>query len=169
MAALINTLIETERLILRPFELTDAPDVYRLATNKDINRYTLDSPVVDKEDAIELITKVFHADYAKHGYGRLAVIHKADNLLIGFCGLKFLPEYEKADIGYRFFPEYWGKGYATESSLAAIDYGRNVLKLEGIFGLVFPDNIASAKVLEKLGLNYVKDVVEDGVTVKWYE
>jgi ribosomal-protein-alanine N-acetyltransferase len=163
-------IIQTKRLILRPFEVTDSAAVLALSTDEAVTRYTLDPmKVVTEQDALSIITDVFHADYKQYGYGRLAVIYKPDNKLIGCCGLKYLPEYSQPGIGYRFLSQYWGMGIATESALAVMKYARETLKLDNIFGLVVPDNTASAKVLEKLGLYFQKEVVEDGLLLHWYQ
>ena len=96
-----------------------------------------------------------YPDYAKHGFGRWACIHKASGRFIGFSGLKRLEDFDgEVDLGYRFFPEFWGQGLATEAGLPCIRYGFDVLKLERIIGLVLPDNVASARVLEKCGMRF---------------
>ncbi|MFK5959576.1 MAG: GNAT family N-acetyltransferase [Lutibacter sp.] len=76
--------------------------------------------------------------------------------MIGFAVLKYLPEIGKTDIGYRFLPEYWRKGIATEVSKEIIKYGFEILKLERIIGITMLKNIASYKVLEKIGLDFYK-------------
>ena len=61
----------------------------------------------------EIISEVFFEDYKKYGYGRLAVLYKPENKLIGFTGIKYLTEMGgESDLGYRFLPDYWGQGIA---------------------------------------------------------
>jgi RimJ/RimL family protein N-acetyltransferase len=91
----------------------------------------------------------------------MAVIEKASGRLVGFSGLKYVAELEDADIGYRFLPDCWGKGYATESALPLMDYGWRELGLKRIVGTVHPDNPASGRVLEKLGLRYERTLEAD--------
>ena len=79
------------------------------------------------------------------------------NKVIGFSGLKWDSEIEETDIGYRFLPEYWGKGIATESCIPLLQYGFDDLELEQIVGLTYPENIASCKVLEKIGMKKYKN------------
>ncbi len=93
-----------------------------------------------------------YPDFEKYGFGRWACVLKGEKKVIGFAGLKFLPEREEIDLGYRFLPEHWGKGLATEASQASIDFGFNILKLKRIIGLVLPKNKASIRVLEKVGM-----------------
>ena len=150
--------IETERLILRQFVLDDAAAFQRLNADPLVRRYTYDSPMETLDDARRVLTEAPLADYAKHGYGRVACVLKDTGELIGFSGLKYLSDIGETDIGYRFLRAHWGKGYATESARPMMDYGRNVLRLERIIGLVDPDNAGSVHVLEKLGLKYESTV-----------
>src|ERR1019366_7654615 len=84
-----------------------------------------------------------------------AVVLKSHDQVIGFAGLKYLDDLHVVDIGYRLFPAYWHQGLATESAAPAIQYGFETLHLETIIGLVEPANVASVRVLEKLGLKFV--------------
>ena len=128
--------------------------------NTEVSKYTGDAGQVKTiEDAQRVITDVWFSDYEKYGYGRLALIEKESQELIGFCGLKYLPEFKKPDLGYRMLPQYWGKGYATESARAALDYGVNSLDMKTIMGLTFPENTSSQKVLKKLGF-IKKEIIE---------
>jgi len=114
---------------------------------------------------------VWYEDYKKYGYGRWAVIYKPENKIIGFAGLKYLPEFKETDIGFRFLPEYWGKGIATEVSIEIIKYGFEKLNLHKIVGIAIPDNIGSCKVLEKIGLSFYKidEYDGDGKEYNWHK
>lgn len=149
-----NTVLETERLLLRPFKMGDEEGVLEFCSNPLAQQHTGDIVRETLEEAIGLIKNVWLKDYANYGYGRFAVIHKADNKIIGFNGLKYLSDCGLTDLGYRFLPEYWGKGIATESSKAILKYGFNALNLKEIYGFVYPENPASAKVMQKL--NFTK-------------
>ena len=142
--------LETDRLILRPFKLGDEEEVLAFASNPKVQEYTGDIVRTSIAEITELITSVWLHDYKTYGYGRFAVIYKEDNKIIGFNGVKYLPECDQTDLGYRFLPEYWGKGIATESSKAILEYAFNTLQLPEIIGFVEPENPASARVLEKL-------------------
>ncbi|MGK0385641.1 MAG: ribosomal-protein-alanine N-acetyltransferase [Patiriisocius sp.] len=142
--------LETERLLLRPFKLGDEAGVLEFASNTLTQQYTGDIVRTSMEEVKQLIQNVWLHDYATYGYGRFAVIHKEDNKIIGFNGIKFLKDIHQTDLGYRFLPQYWGKGIATESSKAILEYAFTTLKLAEIIAHVLPENPASAKVLEKL-------------------
>jgi RimJ/RimL family protein N-acetyltransferase len=146
--------IETDRLILRQFTLDDAPAFQRLNSDPAVLRYTYDPPIETVEEARRILQVAPLADYATYGYGRVACVLKETGELIGFSGLKYLADYGETDIGYRFVRRCWGQGLATESALPMMAYGREVLGLTRIVGIVDPDNLASARVLRKLGLVY---------------
>lgn len=167
---LAPTIIETERLILRRFIDTDFEDVYAFNSNPEVIRYTGDELVSSKERAKEIIKKIWKTDYALYGYGRWATVYKPDNKVIGFTGLKYLPDIKATDIGYRYLPEYWGKGIATEAAQVTLSYGFEVLNLDKIVAIAMKENIASQKVLEKIGMRFDKiDEYEgDGGAHRWY-
>jgi RimJ/RimL family protein N-acetyltransferase len=91
----------------------------------------------------------------------MAVIEKASGRLVGFSGLKYVAELRDVDIGYRFLPDCWGKGYATESARPLMEQGWKQLGLKRIVGTVHPGNPASGRVLEKLGLSYERTLEPD--------
>lgn len=149
-------IIETERLILRPFKNTDVEAVLEFNSHPEVVRYTGEKPLKSLEEAQSVINTIWHRDYSVQGYGRFAVVYKPDNKVIGFSGLKWESDIGETDIGYRFLPQYWGKGIATESCLPLLDYGYRELGLHRIVGLAYPENIASCKVLEKIGMQHYK-------------
>ena len=167
----MKPIIQTPRIILRQFTLEDIQAVYDLNSNLEVQKYTGDEVVASVERAEEIIQQTSFGDYENHGYGRWAVVHKQDDKVIGFAGLKYLPEVDETDIGYRFLPEYWGKGIATEASLPIIKYGFEKLDLARIIGIAMQVNIASCKVLEKIGLEYYKtdEYLGDGEAHLWYK
>ena len=151
-ASSMPTTIETPHLILRPFTIDDAEAYWPLLNLPDVLRYTGEDPKPSLDDVREILLTRPLRDYEVHGYGRMACIEKGSERLIGFSGLKYLDEFGETDVGYRFLPECWGKGYATESGMALMQQGREECGLQRFMGLVQPANGASARVLEKLGM-----------------
>ncbi len=147
-------ILETERLILREFDEGDVAAFLVLGSDPAILRYVGDpgGGLKSPEQALESLRARPLADYAKHGFGRLACVHKQDGIVIGFAGLKYLDDLKEVDLGYRFLPAYWGQGLATESGRAVHADGFGRLGLRRILGLVDPANTASVRVLTKLGL-----------------
>ncbi|WP_342748346.1 GNAT family N-acetyltransferase [Flavobacterium album] len=115
-------------------------------------QFTGDAPFVTIEEAHRFLENYSH--YKEYGFGRWAVIRKEDDVFLGWCGLKYSTESDEHDIGFRFFKRYWNKGYATEASKACIYYGFHQLGLTTIVGRAMEANIASVRVLEKLGMEY---------------
>ncbi|TPH16589.1 GNAT family N-acetyltransferase [Litorilituus lipolyticus] len=166
----MNILIETERLQMRQFTLDDVDAVYEFGHSEEVTRYTGDAGAIkNKADAQSIIENVWLAEYEKYGYARYALIHKADNKVIGFCGVKYEPELGCPDIGYRMLKQYWGQGLGFEAAEAALNYARNELKLARVVAEVVDENTASAKILQKLGFTHTKTYQEDGFTVHFYE
>jgi RimJ/RimL family protein N-acetyltransferase len=162
--------MDTERLILRAFTLDDAEAWLPLISLPEIVRYTGDVPATSVDEARELLRTRPLRDYAVHGYGRMAVIEKSSGRLVGFSGLKYLEDLREVDIGYRFLPDCWGKGYATESAGVLMEQGRREHGIERIVGMAHPDNAASIHVLEKLGLRFERllEPEADGLRLRLY-
>lgn len=148
-------IIETERLFLREFILDDAEKFYQLNLNPNVIRYTGNTAFKSINEAKSFLEN--YNDYKANGYGRWAAINKNNNEFLGWCGLKYGELENETDIGFRFFEEEWNKGYATESAVACLEYGFDVLKLNKIIGRAMKENTASIKVLEKIGLVYETD------------
>jgi len=163
--------LETDRLILREFEENDFEAVFEFGSNLEVNKYTGDELVESTNMAKSIIKNVWFKDYKNYGYGRWAVIYKPENKIIGFAGLKYLPEFNETDIGFRFLPEYWNKGIATEVSKEIIKYGFEKIGLDRIIGIAMPKNLASCKILEKSGLKMYKTDNYDhgGEIYNWYK
>ena len=161
----MHIILETPRLILRRFTEADAQLIYRLNSDQQVIKYIHEPTLLSEEQAREIIVRIILPQY-EHNLGRWAVHTKAGNEFIGWCGLKFLAESNEVDIGYRFHPFAWGKGYATEAAQNTLDYGFNQLNLNEIIGRAHAENAGSIKVLQKIGMHFVKDTIEDDCPVK---
>ena len=165
-----ETLIETPRLKMREFCLDDIDEVYEFSIHSDVTRYTGDTGTVNtREDAKKLITDLWQVEYKKYGYARYALIHKGDDRVIGFCGIKYEPHLGGPDIGYRMLPQYWGHGLGMEAAKAILEYARAHLGLNRIIGEAIVENVASNKILANLGFSFVKCYEEDGFQINRYE
>ena len=88
---------------------------------------------------------------------------KGEETIFGFCGLKYLDELKAVDVGFRFLPQYWGKGFATEACQASVQFGFEVLGLRHIIAMVLPENLASIRVLEKVGMKPEGEILYEGL------
>ncbi|GAB0156749.1 GNAT family N-acetyltransferase [Chryseobacterium sp. Alg-005] len=165
--------LETERLILRNFEAGDVDRMFLLDSNPEVMKYIGMPPLNDKRDS-ERVIRMIQQQYTDNGIGRLAVIEKESGLLIGWSGLKLLTEpingYQNIyDLGYRFIPEFWGKGYALESAKASLDFGFTILKAEIIYAHAHSENTGSNHILKKLGFEKTGEFTETDGVCFWYE
>ena len=163
-----RVILQTERLILREFDEGDAAAFYVLGSDPAIIRFTGDPGLTSIEHAREVLRSHPLADYQKYGFGRWACLHKETGAIIGFAGLKYLEDLKEVDIGYRLVPAHWGAGLATEAGRAVLDYGFRELHLEEIIGLADPVNVASVRVLEKLGFSFDRMMEYGGSNVARY-
>lgn len=165
--------LETQRLILRKFEETDAERLFLLDSDPEVMKYIGVPPLSDITES-ENVIKMIQQQYLDNGVGRLAVIEKENGLLIGWSGLKLITQeingYNNIyDLGYRFIPEYWGKGYALESAKASLDFGFNDLKAETIYAHAHSENEGSNHILRKLGFEKTGEFTEPDGICFWYE
>ncbi|MCL1142648.1 GNAT family N-acetyltransferase [Shewanella gaetbuli] len=160
---------ETDRLILRPFTAADIQALFLMNSIPEMLKYIIPStPLTDLSQAADIYHNVIKADYTKHGFGRWAVHHKADNKVIGFCGPKFLPEYNKVELGYRYFPQYWGKGIGYEAAQAAVDTF-DQFNIELFIALIIDGNLGSEKVAKKVGMTLFDQDEYQGHKVHVYQ
>ncbi|HTH82474.1 MAG TPA: GNAT family N-acetyltransferase [Mucilaginibacter sp.] len=164
--------IETDRLILRELTLADIDGMFELDADHEVVKYLGQKPFTSKEQSAAVINSLLQ-QYAENNIGRWAVIEKASNEFIGWSGLKLITEPVNGqvnyyDVGYRLIRRFWGKGYATESAKAAIQYGFDTLKADTIYGMCHVNNAGSEKVLEKLGLKCMETFELRGLPHKWF-
>lgn len=168
--------IETERLILRDMRLTDLDGMFELDSDPEVHKYLGNKPVKTKEESRRIIEGVLK-QYKERGIGRWAAIEKETGEFIGWSGIRLNTEYNMNgftkyyDVGYRLIKQFWGKGYATESGKAAIDYAFNTLKLQEIYATTEMGNEASHNALLKIGLHYVEDFYfeNEKINLRWYK
>jgi ribosomal-protein-alanine N-acetyltransferase len=164
----MTVVFESKRLLFRLFSIDDAKQVYTLNKDPEVTRYTHD-PMSSIEQAREVLEQTILPQYAVYNHGRWAVHLKTDLSFMGWCGLKYRPELDEVDLGYRFKKEYWGKGYATEAAFASLKYGFEKLDLQRITGRAEPENQASLAVLEKCGMIFIGNQLVDGHEALTYE
>lgn len=143
--------LDTPRLRLRPFEDADAGDLFALHSSAYVLRYWDAPPWKERARAEGFIAAC--RQMAEEGSGaRLAVERARDGVFIGWCSLRqWDPVYRSASLGYCFDDAVWGHGYATEASRALLTWAFETLDLNRVEAETDTRNLASARVLEKLG------------------
>ena len=169
----MNLILETDRLILRQMLLSDAEALFEMDSNPKVHQFLWNKPLTDISEKYSNI-KFVREQYIQNNIGRFVVILKETNELIGWAGLKYNTEMVNNkvgfyDIGYRLNEKFWGKGYASEASFAWLDYGFDVMKIKIMEAAVHKENIASNRILQKIGLKMTEQYMEDGVSWNWYE
>lgn len=155
--------IETERLIIRPFEDKDLDENHKqIYGSEEVMRYLGDGKIRTKEESERSMNRFVEYD-REHGFSIWAVVDKESQRFLGHCGLIHLRnDPETVELAYAFGKPYWGKGIATEAARACLRYGFEVAKLDRIIGLTYPENKSSQHVLEKIGMQC------QGKTDKYY-
>ncbi len=160
----MSIIFETPRLIFRHFTLDDAGLILDLNSSPEVVKYVHEPILTSFEAAENILKNIILPQYEKN-LGRWAIHLKSDNEFIGWCGLKYIQEKDEIDLGYRLLERYWGHGYAYEAAKHTLEYGFKKLQLIKIVARAHIDNIASWKVLEKIGMQYEKETNDcDGRT-----
>mgnify|MGYP001627193752 CR=1 FL=1 len=150
----MKLILETPRLYLREITPDDAENAYNLNKDREVIKYTGDDAFESVAAARAFLEN--YKDYKQYGYGRWAVVLKDNDTFLGWCGLKYNADIDEVDLGYRFAQQYWGKGYATESAKACLEYGFGKLNLTSIIARANHENTASINVMKKLGMQFDK-------------
>jgi len=147
--------ITTPRLILRAFTAEDTDSLQRILGEEGVLRYfpKSDPPPRDKVQAM-IARQLKH--WEERGYGLWAVESRPTGELLGRCGLQYLPETDETEVDFILGKKFWGQGLATEAGRASVRYGFEELPLASIVGIVHPENLASRRVLEKLGMKLIE-------------
>ena len=160
--------LQTTRLLIRPIEAQDEEWFIPLHQNPEVMRYS-PAGVLTTEEVREMITSILQA-YWLRGYGLNGCWIKDGMTPIGFCGV-FLRELEGVlypELGYRLFPEFWSKGYATEAALAVKNDAFDRLKLPRVFSFIDRRNIRSIRVAEKIGEHFAFNSMYKGILFSIY-
>jgi [ribosomal protein S5]-alanine N-acetyltransferase len=145
-----NWVSETKRYKLREFHTSDAEALFELNNDPMVLKYTGDKPF-ESIEAAENFIKAYH-HYHDFGFGRWAIIDKETNDFKGWSGLRHSIEKNEVDVGFRIFKTSWNQGIASETAFESLRIGFETFKLNAIYGNVASENLASIKVLQKLGM-----------------
>jgi ribosomal-protein-alanine N-acetyltransferase len=163
----MHIIFETPRLLLRQFTEVDAPLLLALNSDPEIVKYVHELPLQTEEQAKKILVDIILPQY-KNNLGRWAIHIKENMEFIGWCGLKYRPESDEIDLGYRLMKKTWGRGYATEAAQHTLDHGFKILNLKLITARAHIENAASINVLEKLGMDFIGEGIVDNCPVRTY-
>ncbi len=159
--SLLMPVLHTARLRLRPFSDTDMDALFAMHSSAIVLRYWDSPPWSERERAARFIATC--REMAEEGSGaRLAVDHVSDGAFIGWCSLtRWNPDFRSASMGYCFDEATWGHGYATEAARALLQWAFDTLDLNRVQAETDTRNLASARVLEKIGFKREGTLRED--------
>lgn len=142
---------ETERLILRPFENADADAIFALRSDAAFMRFIKEPETRAESDAwLRMVSRYWKSD----NIGFWAVVFKETGETIGWTGVWILPETYETEIGFSISHKHQGKGIATEAARVALEYGFENRNSTRVVALAMPENLASRRVMEKLGMRF---------------
>lgn len=165
--------IETDRLTIRPFKMSDLDAFHRIVSQEEVMEF-LPEDVMSREELEEILTWLIDC-YERNTPEKIikftvAIVLRSTDELVGWCGLGPVDfDESKIEIYYGMAKEHWGKGYATEALRQMLAFGFRNLDQERIVALVDPENVASVRVLEKIGLVYRKTLEKLHPSFEFYE
>jgi [ribosomal protein S5]-alanine N-acetyltransferase len=143
--------LETARFVLREITPDDADATFAIMSDPRVKRYFGSLPMTERRQAAERVERIRAAFDERSGV-RWGIARRTDGALIGSCGFwRLLPEHARAEVGYELHPEAWGQGVMTEALATVLDFAFATMQLHSVEAQIHPENIASRRVLEKLG------------------
>jgi ribosomal-protein-alanine N-acetyltransferase len=155
---------ETDRLILRHFHIFDAEAMDSVFSDPEVMLY---GPGIQTQLWVRDWLRGCLENYQKLGFGPWAVVEKSCSTVIGYAGLFRFPDIDgqtEIEVGYRLRQSHWSQGFATEAVMAILKYAFDVLCLPRLIALIDPQNRASIRVAEKVGMHFEKEVMLEGYT-----
>lgn len=149
----MKVVCETQRLIIRQFNLGDTDFIIQLLNDKTFIRFISDKNVRTQEDAVTYLTNGPISGYETQGFGLNLVQLKGEKTPIGMCGLLKRAELDYPDLGYAFLPEFCGKGYATEAAESVLKETMASYSLNTVLAVTYADNLSSNRLLVNVGFS----------------
>lgn len=164
----LKQVIETNRLLIRPFEISDAEVAFEWLGDAEVMKYIPGGQDKTIEECKNRIFKYIDL-YTRDGFSKYVIFEKSSRKLIGDCGILRLEDSELNELGFRISKKYWHSGYATESARAVLKYAFDVLNFNEIHAIVESANkISQYMIKNKLGFSYLKNTVHFGVDMELF-
>ena len=159
--------LETARLRLRPFAETDLDEMCGITADPEVLRFIGEGRTLDREQTAASLAAIIGA-FRRRGFGRWAMVEKATDALLGYCGLGVPAGHAGVELVYMLARPAWGRGLATEASEAVLRYAFEEMGLERVHAFTMPGNVRSRRVLERLGMRYLRDGTYAGYACACY-
>jgi ribosomal-protein-alanine N-acetyltransferase len=170
------TIAPTPRLYFRPLEASDVDGMFVLDSDPAVHRYLggIGGYILTEPNQSADIIAMIQEQYRTAGIGRWAVLRRGTDDFVGWAGLKLVRTVINGrqnfyDLGYRLRPEYWRQGLGYEAAQAWLDYGFGIMQLPEICAYADVANLASCRILEKIGLRRGNEFDEGGTRCAWFE
>jgi len=160
-------ILETERLVLATWRLSDWVAFRPIATHVEVMRYITGGIPWDDERIQQFVARQVEL-FSERGFCRWKLLARPAGEMVGFCGVGFWHDAKDPEIGWWLARQYWGRGLATEAARAALRDAFERAKLDRIISIAQPANTASTRIMEKLGLTFACEFEENGVRLVRY-
>ena len=158
----MNYILETEKLKLRELTMDDTSFIIELVNSTGWLKYIGDRNIKTTEQAKSYLENGPLKSYQESGFGLWLVETKDTKNPIGMCGLLRRDYLNHPDIGFAFLPEFIGKGFGFEAAAATLSLAKDQLKILTLYAITMPTNYASIKLLEKIGMKFIKSISPHG-------
>lgn len=159
--------IATGRLTLRPLSSDDSDRLHEIFIEPGVRRYLFDDEILPKED-VEGFIQQSAESFDKEGYGLWAIVPRGENTIAGVCGYWFFHKPPELELLYLLSENHWSKGLAVEASQAVMEYGFDRLGFTRVQASTDAPNLASVRVMEKLGMRFLKRETLAGLETIFY-
>jgi ribosomal-protein-alanine N-acetyltransferase len=159
--------LETERLLLRPLVKADLDDLHRISNEPLVHRYLWDEEPVSK-DMIEKVIVQSARMFSEEGLDLFGICLRSSEELVGFCGFARWEGMEEVELTYELLPELWGRGLVTEAARACLRYAIEEVRLPRVIAGADASNVASLRVIEKLGMKPTGNLNPHAPDVPYY-
>jgi RimJ/RimL family protein N-acetyltransferase len=163
-----SPVLETERLVLWPLSGRDLAAMYQVFNDPAVRRYLFDDRPVSLDTA-RAVLRASARDFPERGVGLFGVRLRGSEDLVGLCGLRWEEGLGEMEIMYCLVPELWGRGLATEAARACLRFAFEEAGLERVMGGADEPNVASLRVIERLGMRFVGRVLPAAPEVPYFE
>jgi len=159
--------LHTARLFLRPYQQTDIDTLHRLWTDPGVRRYLWDDQIIPPQLAAEVVENSLR-EWATHGLGQWVICLPENDEVMGFCGFRGSEADTPPELLYGLSPTRWGQGLATEAARTVLTYAFNLLGVAQVWAATDPPNVASIRVMERLGMQFDRRGPLNGLDTVFY-